>query len=524
MCRLFGCRTVTPGAVAHELLHGANALRIQSREHPDGWGLGWYVGRVPQVVRSLSAAHGDEDFEHVGSFVTASTILAHLRKASVGAVSLVNTHPFEWGPWLFAHNGTISDWRLISPAVETRIDAGLRAKLRGETDSERCFYLFLTCLADRCDPTSATFAHAAAALDQAVGGQRGTGAVGPLAQRGRGRRDEVVESKREQFRGPREPVEIEMLQGDLAAPVEIGEREARRGRGFGAGAFRGPAHEQRLARSQLTHQGDEVALTQRGSEPSTQLEGRRRRGQREGQRPHRRNTRGKPTSAMSLATSPVSPVRRAARSPARACRNTASRARSPVLPPPERRASTAAVIPVSTSPAPAVAMPGFPCAHTAEVPSGPATTVRAPLRTTQAPKRLDARTAASMRSDPTRSTSSPVSLENSPGCGVRTGRTGALRSRSAIASRSSARAFKASASSTVAQPGSSAASSSPRSCPVCGPRGMPGPIANAVFPRKAARSGARSPGPRGPFPGSGMPIASATPGSAVRSTAGLAAS
>jgi len=166
MCRLFGCRTVTPGAVAHELLHGANALRIQSREHPDGWGLGWYVGRVPQVVRSLSAAHGDEDFEHVGSFVTASTILAHLRKASVGAVSLVNTHPFEWGPWLFAHNGTISDWRLISPAVETRIDAGLRAKLRGETDSERCFYLFLTCLADRCDPTSATFAHAAAALER----------------------------------------------------------------------------------------------------------------------------------------------------------------------------------------------------------------------------------------------------------------------------------------------------------------------------------------------------------------------
>src|SRR5437764_1449428 len=58
MCRLFGCRTVTPGAVAHELLHGANARR---------------------------------------------------------------------------------------------------------------FYLSLTCLADRCDPTSATFAHAARALDQAVG-------------------------------------------------------------------------------------------------------------------------------------------------------------------------------------------------------------------------------------------------------------------------------------------------------------------------------------------------------------------
>src|SRR5438477_70215 len=76
MCRLFGCRTAAPGGVAHELLHGANALRVQSREHPDGWGLGWYVGRVPQVVRSLTAAHGDDDFEEVSSFVTASTFLA----------------------------------------------------------------------------------------------------------------------------------------------------------------------------------------------------------------------------------------------------------------------------------------------------------------------------------------------------------------------------------------------------------------------------------------------------------------
>src|SRR4051812_48960048 len=168
MCRLFGCRTASPGAVAHELLHGANALRVQSREHPDGWGLGWYVGRVPQVVRSLSPAHGDEDFEQVGSFVTASTILAHLRKASVGAVSLANTHPFEWGPWLFAHNGTISDWRLIGPAVEARIEPGVRAKIKGGTGSERCFYLLLTFLARRRDPPAATFADAAGAIREAV--------------------------------------------------------------------------------------------------------------------------------------------------------------------------------------------------------------------------------------------------------------------------------------------------------------------------------------------------------------------
>ena len=169
MCRLFGCRTDAPGGVAHELLHGANALRIQSREHPDGWGLGWYLGRVPQVVRSLTAAHGDEDFEEVSSFVTASTIVAHIRKASIGRVALENTHPFEWGPWLFAHNGTIPDWEKSRAAVEAEIDPALREKLRGETDSERCFLVFLTRLAARCDPTAAGFAEAAVALAETVG-------------------------------------------------------------------------------------------------------------------------------------------------------------------------------------------------------------------------------------------------------------------------------------------------------------------------------------------------------------------
>src|SRR5437764_14664697 len=164
MCRLFGCRTAAPGGVAHELLHGGNALRVQSREHPDGWGVGWYVGRVPQVVRSLTAAHGDEDFEAVSSSVTASTSLAHMRKASVGKVALENTHPFEWGPWLFAHNGTIPKWEQCRAGVEAEIDPALRDKLRGETDSERCFLVFLTRLSQRCDPTAATSPAAGSAL------------------------------------------------------------------------------------------------------------------------------------------------------------------------------------------------------------------------------------------------------------------------------------------------------------------------------------------------------------------------
>src|SRR6267142_2101496 len=126
MCRLFGCRSRDPGGVSHELFHGATALRVQSREHPDGWGVGWYESGAPRVIRSLTPAHGDVDFEKLSHFVAAQTVLAHVRKASVGRVSMENTHPFQRGPWLFAHNGTLPDWERARGPLEALIHPSLR--------------------------------------------------------------------------------------------------------------------------------------------------------------------------------------------------------------------------------------------------------------------------------------------------------------------------------------------------------------------------------------------------------------
>jgi predicted glutamine amidotransferase len=168
MCRLFGCRSRDLGGVSHELFHGANALRVQSREHPDGWGVGWYEDGTPRVVRSLTPAHGDADFEKLSQFVSAQTVVAHVRKASVGQVAPENTHPFQRGRWLFAHNGTVPDWDRVRSPLEASIDPSLRAGLQGETDSERCFLLFLSRLQGHCDPERADVASAAAALAETV--------------------------------------------------------------------------------------------------------------------------------------------------------------------------------------------------------------------------------------------------------------------------------------------------------------------------------------------------------------------
>jgi predicted glutamine amidotransferase len=168
VCRLFGSRSLARGGVSHELFHGANALRVQSREHPDGWGVGWYEDGVPRVVRSLTPAHGDADFEKVSQFVSAQTVVAHVRKASVGRVAEENTHPFQRGPWLFAHNGTIPHWERVRAPLEALVDPSLRKELRGETDSERCFLLFLSRLRRHCDAERADVGSAAAALAETV--------------------------------------------------------------------------------------------------------------------------------------------------------------------------------------------------------------------------------------------------------------------------------------------------------------------------------------------------------------------
>ncbi|XXF75254.1 class II glutamine amidotransferase [Myxococcaceae bacterium GXIMD 01537] len=150
MCRLFGFRSEVPAAVHPALVTEKNSLLIQSREHKDGWGIVSYGAEpLPAVARGLGAAHSDPDFERVSSRVSARTVVAHVRLASVGAVELRNAHPFLHGRWSFVHNGTIRNFARHKEAVESLIRPDLRALLHGHTDSERCFYVFLTRLAAR---------------------------------------------------------------------------------------------------------------------------------------------------------------------------------------------------------------------------------------------------------------------------------------------------------------------------------------------------------------------------------------
>ncbi len=143
---MFGFCAARPAAVQRALIDEPNALQIQSRDHADGWGIGYYPegAPTPLVLRSINPAYADAEFAETAGRVAARTVIAHVRRASCGPVTLENTHPFHHERWMFAHNGTVSRFADVRTSLEAGIDRRLIGLLRGETDSERCFLLLLS--------------------------------------------------------------------------------------------------------------------------------------------------------------------------------------------------------------------------------------------------------------------------------------------------------------------------------------------------------------------------------------------
>lgn len=144
MCRLFGFRSIIPSQVHHSLMSAENALVWQSERHPDGWGVAYYVGGIPHLIKTAETALQDTLFRRVSGIVSSHTVVAHLRKATKGKNALMNSHPFQYGSWIFAHNGDIPDFERWRGDLIARINPVLRRYILGDTDSEVFFYLMLS--------------------------------------------------------------------------------------------------------------------------------------------------------------------------------------------------------------------------------------------------------------------------------------------------------------------------------------------------------------------------------------------
>ena len=153
MCRLYGFRANEETKVECTLVHAQNALMLQSRadmlghSHPDGWGIAYYHNAHPELERRATPAFEDLYFSETAERIFTQTVVAHVRLATVGVPSLVNSHPFTHGVWAFAHNGTVRGFDRLREELIAETHADLRGCRAGTTDSEQVFYWLLTRMA-----------------------------------------------------------------------------------------------------------------------------------------------------------------------------------------------------------------------------------------------------------------------------------------------------------------------------------------------------------------------------------------
>ena len=131
MCQLLGLNANTPT----DVMFSFTGFASRAEEHKDGFGIAFFEGAGVRLMVDSQSARLSPVAQMVRSYpIKSHNIVAHIRKATQGEVTLANTHPFVrelWGRyWVFAHNGNLTDFA-------PRLHGAFRPV--GQTDSERAF-------------------------------------------------------------------------------------------------------------------------------------------------------------------------------------------------------------------------------------------------------------------------------------------------------------------------------------------------------------------------------------------------
>lgn len=129
----------------------------QTDTHHDGWGIAFFEGAGVRHFVDHQPAVSSPIAELIKRYpIKSKNVIAHIRKATQGEVTLENCHPFVrelWGRyWVFAHNGDLKEFH-------PQLHGAFRPV--GSTDSERAFCYLLQQLrarfGDQCPSRSALY-------------------------------------------------------------------------------------------------------------------------------------------------------------------------------------------------------------------------------------------------------------------------------------------------------------------------------------------------------------------------------
>jgi len=149
MARLVGFVGNRPDLGARVLDLEAHHLSVRRRSaEVPGWGVGFYQGGEILLKRRPIDDRPSINVAEITHGLRADTLVAHVRLGTVGGARTENTHPFRYRQWLFAHTGTIAGFSTLRSRLSDSLPQFLQRDVRGETDSELFFHLFLSFLHD----------------------------------------------------------------------------------------------------------------------------------------------------------------------------------------------------------------------------------------------------------------------------------------------------------------------------------------------------------------------------------------
>lgn len=123
------------------------------------WDATSHAPAQPFFYGSPSLPVFDRNLKNLAEKVRASCVLAHVRGVAYSTavdVSLQNVHPFQFEglPWALAHNGDLAGIQDMKPLLVPSIRPAYLPKIRGTTDSEWIYALFVSRLRDPTGPAA----------------------------------------------------------------------------------------------------------------------------------------------------------------------------------------------------------------------------------------------------------------------------------------------------------------------------------------------------------------------------------
>jgi glutamine amidotransferase len=122
----------------------------------DGFGVGWHTPAGPVRYRRATPLWSDPDLPALAASVTAGSVLAAVRSATVGMpVTATAAAPFTDGRWLFSHNGVVRGWPGSTAKLAGTLPVTDLLTLDAPTDAALLWALVRDRLRDGRDPAAA---------------------------------------------------------------------------------------------------------------------------------------------------------------------------------------------------------------------------------------------------------------------------------------------------------------------------------------------------------------------------------